>query len=483
MIVVMATASLLLSEWGSRNQPSANFYLAPTRAWELFAGSIAAFVVQKNGVQKNNLLAMLGLVAIIFSIFAYDESTPFPSVYALVPVLGTMLLVLYAEKDTLVARVLSTKVLVGIGLISYSAYLWHQPLLAFARILLGGIADKWTLAISSLLSLALGYLSWRYVENYYRNKQKVSSKSIFLLSVLGFIFFASIGFLGHFKAKDINTGSFNPYHTLSSLKLGSYFANNKTLQHESWEILRELSGDEGYGVSSKEFDLELWFDLSIEGRKILLVGNSHSKDLFNILYQSSQFLLKNQVARFGEQIRNLNNEAHLFWDSKNYQAASHIFIATRYGPEDILALPKIIERVRGDGKKILIVSHIFEFPGDASGFNLIDEVVVQNSNLELEDLSRKINHTYYDYYKSDQNNRSVSINAQLSKIAKKYQIPILNRMDYLCDDNLEMVYAVEMNLSKNFYDYGHHTLSGAYYFANHPGLLKKFLEPLELDDE
>ena len=482
MIVVMATVSLMLSEWGSRNKPSANFYLAPTRAWELFAGSIAAFVVQKHGVQKNNLLAMLGLVAIIFSIFAYDESTPFPSVYALVPVLGTMLLVLYAEKDTLVARVLSTKVFVGIGLISYSAYLWHQPLLAFARILRGGMVDKWTLAISSLLSLALGYLSWRYVENYYRNKQKVSSKSIFLLSGLGFIFFASIGFFGYFKAKDINTGSFNSFHTLLSLKLGSYVANNGTLQHESWEIIRELSGDESYGVSSSEFDLELWFDLSIEGRKILLVGNSHSNDLFNILHQSSQFLLKNQVARFGEQIRKLNNEAHLFWDSKNYQAASHIFIATSYLQEDTLALPKIIERVRGDGKKILIVSHIFEFPGEASGFNLIDKVVVLNSNLELENLSRKINHTYYDYFKSDQNNRSVSINAQLSKIAKKYQIPILNRMDYLCDENLEMVYAVEMNLSKNFYDGNHHTRSGAYYFANHPGLLRKFLEPLELDD-
>ena len=129
------------------------------------------------------------------------------------------------------------------------------------------------------------------------------------------------------------------------------------------------------------------------------------------------------------------------------------------------------------------MSNIFEFPGEASGFNLIDKVVVLNSKLELENLSRKINHTYYDYYKSDQNNRSVSINAQLSKIAKKYQVPILNRMDYLCDDNLEMVYAVEMNLSKNFYDGNHHTRSGAYYFANHPGLLRKFLEPLELDDQ
>ena len=58
MIVVMASISLLLSEWGWRNKASANFYLAPTRAWELFAGSIAAFIVQKQGVQKNNTLSI-----------------------------------------------------------------------------------------------------------------------------------------------------------------------------------------------------------------------------------------------------------------------------------------------------------------------------------------------------------------------------------------------------------------------------------------
>src|SRR6056300_1366961 len=134
VIVVMAAISLLLSEWGWRNKATANFYLAPTRAWELFAGSIAAFIVQKQGIQKNNHLATLGLAAIVFSIFFYDETTPLPSVYALVPVLGVVLLVLYADKATFAAKLLSMKGFVGIGLISYSAYLWHQPLFAFARI-------------------------------------------------------------------------------------------------------------------------------------------------------------------------------------------------------------------------------------------------------------------------------------------------------------------------------------------------------------
>ena len=113
MIVVMSAISLLFSEYSWRKHPTANFYLAPTRAWELFAGSVAAFMVQKNGVQKNNLRALLGLAAIIFPIFVYDESTPFPSLYTLVPVMGVTLIILYADKQTLAAQILSTKAFVG----------------------------------------------------------------------------------------------------------------------------------------------------------------------------------------------------------------------------------------------------------------------------------------------------------------------------------------------------------------------------------
>ena len=90
IISAIASVSFLLSEYGWRNEASANFYLAHTREWELLSGSMAAFVVHKRGVQKNDTLSFLGLAAIIFSIFAYDESTPFPSLYTLVPVIGVV---------------------------------------------------------------------------------------------------------------------------------------------------------------------------------------------------------------------------------------------------------------------------------------------------------------------------------------------------------------------------------------------------------
>jgi peptidoglycan/LPS O-acetylase OafA/YrhL len=192
MIVVMTAISLLLSEWGWRNQATANFYLAPTRAWELFAGSIAAFIVQKQGVQKNNLLATLGLAAIIFSIFFYDETTPFPSVYALVPVLGVVLLVLYADKETVAAKLLSTRGFVGIGLISYSAYLWHQPLMALYRRKVGIELSQIESLCLIFLVFLLSVLTWKYVENPFRKREVINRKVIFLSSITSLVFLSAI---------------------------------------------------------------------------------------------------------------------------------------------------------------------------------------------------------------------------------------------------------------------------------------------------
>ncbi len=134
VVCLLSLISFLLSEWGWRNNPEANFYLLPTRAWELGIGAICAFILNGRPVKSNQFLSLTGLVLIIYSIFAFDESLPFPSAYALLPVLGAALIIIYGSSSTFTAKILSMKWLVGIGLVSFSAYLWHQPLLAFARI-------------------------------------------------------------------------------------------------------------------------------------------------------------------------------------------------------------------------------------------------------------------------------------------------------------------------------------------------------------
>tara|TARA_R110000796_G_scaffold64770_1_gene149923 strand:- start:288 stop:2174 length:1887 start_codon:yes stop_codon:yes gene_type:complete len=276
MIVVLATVSLLLSEWGWRNKPIANFYLSPTRAWELFSGSIAAFLVHKRGVQKNNFLALMGLTAIVFSIFFYDESTPFPSLYALVPVLGVILFILYANRETFAAKLLGTKAFVGIGLISYSAYLWHQPLFAFARIkqidhpsttLMGG------LAVSSLL---LAYISWRYIEKPFRQKGLISRNNAFFCSSIGMLLFVFFGVGGHLSEGYESHRSYFPF-VINESNLKKVADERQTTIKAGICHFNKRGPYKQIGVF-----LENWkcvdSDEGLKSTGLLITGDSHSAD-------------------------------------------------------------------------------------------------------------------------------------------------------------------------------------------------------------
>lgn len=215
LIVVIAALSLALSEYGWRHDVTANFFLTPSRAWELLAGSIVAFIVQTRGVRPDNVLSMLGVAAILYSIFVFDETTPFPSLYSLVPVTGTLLIIMFAGAKTWVARILSLKVIVRMGLISYSAYLWHQPLLAYSKYYINrenigvklpiaelGYYQTITLLITTFI---LSVLSWRYVEQPFRRRGGTSGKyyvkAWFLGSVTSLLILLIVGALIHVHYK------------------------------------------------------------------------------------------------------------------------------------------------------------------------------------------------------------------------------------------------------------------------------------------
>ena len=336
MIVVMTAMSLLLSEWGWRNKATANFYLAPARAWELFAGSIAAFVIQKQGIQKNNLLSLLGLAAIIFSIFFYDETTPFPSVYALVPVLGVVLLVLYAEKETLAAKLLSTRGFLGIGLISYSAYLWHQPLFAFARIQSVYEPSLFLMLILSIGSLTLGYLSWRYIEIPWRSKGLIGRTSVFVFSFTGLIFFTSIGYLGHKANGFIEKQSMLKFADLNydNTKLGYDKCNDEldTIEPKLSYCFRASGkiNDVVFGDSHAD-DKFHGIVKSIPSRGWMLIGNISCPPLMNVNVKSADGTLcterLNKVFDFFDKHNDIERVVLSFshmYPLDTYIAADHI---------------------------------------------------------------------------------------------------------------------------------------------------------------
>ena len=209
LICLVVILSLCLNEWAIRNDHlEANFYFIFTRAWELLAGSIAAFIVEKKGIKKNEVLSLIGPFAILFSFVIYDKTTPIPSVYALIPVLGTVFIILYADKETFVAKLLSLKIFVAIGLISYSAYLWHQPLFAFAKIKFFHLTSQYFFIILSLISLLLGSLSWKYIEQPFRKGLDLNGKKIFIMSFCMLLFFSSFGYFGNQQNGFVNRFEF-----------------------------------------------------------------------------------------------------------------------------------------------------------------------------------------------------------------------------------------------------------------------------------
>ena len=175
----------------------------------MFAGSLVALIVQNQGVKKNNILAMLGMLMIIFSIFMFDEQTPFPSVYTLAPVLGVMLLIMFANRDTLVAKILSTKPFVAIGLISYSAYLWHLPIQVYFDYLFP--ENKIASYCSYILLIIISYISYRFIERPFRK----GLNRVTTYSFIGFssVILISLGVLGH-----VNGGYPNRSEMLSKLQ-------------------------------------------------------------------------------------------------------------------------------------------------------------------------------------------------------------------------------------------------------------------------
>lgn len=195
-IAIAATISFLLCEWGSHVAPVATFYLAPTRAWELLAGTLCAFAPAGSMKRKNDVLAAAGLVAVIWAMTRLDGSVRYPGAYTLVPVAGTMLIIQFAQTGSAVARLLSLPMLVWVGLISYSVYLWHQPLFAFARLATPGEPATFVLFGLALASFGLGYLSWRFVEQPFRRANHrwcQTPRAMLAFSGLGMLVIAGIG--------------------------------------------------------------------------------------------------------------------------------------------------------------------------------------------------------------------------------------------------------------------------------------------------
>ncbi|MDK1383918.1 acyltransferase family protein [Sinorhizobium sp. 8-89] len=196
IVLAVALLSFGASTWGITHSPEKAFYLLHFRIWELLTGVLVAIAPRPAYAPRGaQALAALGLLAIFLAVFTYTPDTPFPGAHAAVPCLGTALMIHAHCRGGLIARLLSSPVSVFTGRISYSLYLWHWPLIVFARYGLGHeLTTGWALSAVAM-SFALAYVSWRFVEQPARYGRMAYSP-VAIIGVSSAAIFSAVAFAG-----------------------------------------------------------------------------------------------------------------------------------------------------------------------------------------------------------------------------------------------------------------------------------------------
>jgi len=361
-LVATAVISLAAAQWGSRYHPQAAFYLLPARGWELLLGAFAALyslgekttrAKAQTSALVNQSGSLCGLLLICCAVFLFDEDTPYPSVYTLIPTVGTALIILFANPLTLAGRLLGSRALVGLGLISYSLYLWHQPLFAFARHRSASEPSEATFLTLSLVAIALAYLSWKYVEQPFRNRNLIRRPLLLQWSVITTVILVALGLLGYVsKGFSYRYGTEDRY----LVELNPYAARSY--------------------VPARFMELTLrQFDRS-DKKKVIIVGDSYAEDLVNAVYESgltarvqlstylipaacgNLFVQENLTAR----IRPVDREICVqtgWYDNERLRRlmieADAIWIASSWSTWQAQLLPESVQRIESTfGSKALV---------------------------------------------------------------------------------------------------------------------------------
>ncbi|MES2188894.1 MAG: acyltransferase family protein [Pseudomonadota bacterium] len=269
LLVAVALVSLGLAQKGAYASPAATFYMLHTRIWELLVGALLAFYMARETTgagklnpQLGSFVSLAGLVMIAWAVLFYGKGTPYPSLFTLLPVLGAGLVILLASPDNVAGRVLGSRLLVGTGLLSYSAYLWHQPIFAFAR--RRALDEPGALAFLAMggLTFGLAYLSWRYVEQPFRKKSGIASAQALTTGLVCVLFFWAFAAGSHW-----DKGFASRYSQADK----AVIVEKKLLDAYVWKRMEELQ----------------LRDFTPSGKpKILVIGDSFSGDLVNALSES-----------------------------------------------------------------------------------------------------------------------------------------------------------------------------------------------------
>ncbi len=376
VLIVCAAVSLAGSALLVQSKSVAVFFLSPFRVWELLIGSLLALgaVPTIRSVAAREVVAGVGLLAILIACIFFDSETTFPGMAALTPVLGAAALIhAGGSGHSLVGHLLRWRPMVYIGLISYSLYLWHWPLIVLTRYARGmdPISPYYILVLFSA-SMLLGFLSYRFIEQPFRQERLIPRRYIFVFSAVFLVL------LGAGSVFGLMRGGFEKRFTLAVIQMDN--ARSPKIPFVSCDGKPTSSACQ-LGRSDSKPTMLFWGDshmlswapaldaiLNSQGEKGLLVTNSACPPLLGV---------DNTIKTFGSSCPKKN------YDVKNYllgnpdiQTVVMAASWTRYFREDgplisqkgkpsaegldaaINALVSTIQWLRENGRQIIIIGPV-----------------------------------------------------------------------------------------------------------------------------
>ncbi|EUB98708.1 acyltransferase 3 [Rhizobium sp. CF080] len=267
-ITIVSVALLFLySIYATYRSADTAYFMFTARAWEILSGAFIAVLLGKHGqpalsAKTKDMISAVALASLAFCLYHFDEHISYPGLYATVPVASTVALIVAAGDDTIIGRALASRLLVWVGLLSYSIYMWHQPVIVAAEVL-GYFSNASQKVLVIGLIVFISYLSWRFVEQPFRRTSVIGRKMFLSVSV------ASIGLviLSSYLMRDLDQSRLAKVTP----------ANGVSMQLVDKCFLLDTAVSE-FAASECVFTPG-------PGRKVLLIGDSHSASLYPGLKQ------------------------------------------------------------------------------------------------------------------------------------------------------------------------------------------------------
>lgn len=502
--VVVTVFTFVLNIKGVKHDMVATFYSPQTRFWELLSGSLLAWFVlfkkeffasfnskigvwlirtiysnkQVNGVKRlSNVFSFVGLFLLVYGIWRINKELSFPGKWALVPVFGTVLIILAGSKAWVNRVILSNKIAVWFGLISFPLYLWHWPLLSFVGIIESEEPSQNIRIAVVVLSVVLAWLTYKLVERPLRFGKHSKAKVIVLIVIM-----AIVGCLGYetYESNGVSfryaTGdeSLASKHQLQILLNYNYFGGRS--ESEFWS--------NGCFNLDKEFDF--FKDNGCDGpfaksdKKVVIIGDSHSAYLSQFLrpylikkgynvYQYSTafctpFSLKDDRARCKnineivlERIKSIKPEVVLMFP--NYILYTNSSNNHEVNPYEIFVANYANALIGNGVKDVLLIGQIPTWD-DSLPHSLLRNYLTKGMTIPT-------------YTKLGVNEQSLKMGEKLSQLKLNKSVHYISLKDFLCTDKgCRTLVGDDIKNDLIVYDYGHLTISGAKFVTNN--LLYKY---------